>query len=596
MQNRFHDSSIYSKVKFLLLIFFILGFQHFCLSQKDQKLDSLLIALEITKEDTNKVNLLNYLGYYLIHKTLFHDAKKYLEDALIHSEIIFFKKGIADACHYIGILNINQEKYLVALESQNRALKLYREIGNKKDIAGTYIEIGNIYNKQVNYIDAMKNYQASLLIYNEINDKKGIALINIYLGNLNIKLNKHDEARKYLINGLELSKKIGLNNGIKDAYQALTELDSIDGNFNEALEHFKRYTIYKDSLLHVSSSESISEMKTKYETEKKDIEIQQLESEKQISKWKLLVQQESLNRIRSEKAKIQAQNLFNLQQVKLLSNEQKLQKVEIEKKHSDLVAQKSEIDRKHDQVTLLNKEGDIKKLEIKKQKLIKNYLLLGLVLLGLISFFVYKYYSTRQKLKLQTLRNKIASDLHDDVGSTLSSISIFSQIAKKQSNEVIPLLDTIGDSSRKMLDAMADIVWTINPENDQFEKFILRMKGFAYELLGAKGIDFEFVADEDLSNLKLPMDVRKNLYLIFKEATNNMVKYADANKAKFVIKREKDNLIMMISDKGKGFDMNELTDGNGIKNMKKRADEIGAHLLMESCPGNGTSIQLIIAI
>src|SRR6185295_12450996 len=130
--------------------------------------------------------------------------------------------------------------------------------------------------------------------------------------------------------------------------------------------------------------------------------------------------------------------------------------------------------------------------------------------------FGYSNYRTGQRLKFQVLRNKIASDLHDDVGSTLSSISIFSQMAQQQSKEVIPMLETIEESSRKMLDAMADIVWSINTENDQFEKIILRMKSFAYELLGAKNIDFEFVADDYLATIKVPMNVRKNLYLIFK--------------------------------------------------------------------------------
>ena len=158
------------------------------------------------------------------------------------------------------------------------------------------------------------------------------------------------------------------------------------------------------------------------------------------------------------------------------------------------------------------------------------------------------------------------------------------------------MLQTIGDSSRKMLDAMADIVWTIKPENDQFEKIIMRMRSFAYELLGAKKIDFEFVADEEVSKINLPMEVRKNLYLIFKEATNNMVKYAEANKARFAINTEKNNLMMMIRDNGKGFEVGKSTEGNGLKNMKKRAEEIGAKLVIDSFPGNGTTIQLSVAV
>ena len=90
------------------------------------------------------------------------------------------------------------------------------------------------------------------------------------------------------------------------------------------------------------------------------------------------------------------------------------------------------------------------------------------------------------------------------------------------------------------------------------------------------------------------MDVRKNLYLIFKEATNNMVKYAGADKASFSISGKKGNLTMLIRDNGKGFDTSKESKGNGLKNMQRRAAEIGAKLLIESEPGKGTTIQLLL--
>jgi len=120
------------------------------------------------------------------------------------------------------------------------------------------------------------------------------------------------------------------------------------------------------------------------------------------------------------------------------------------------------------------------------------------------------------------------------------------------------------------------------------------MRSFAYELLGAKKIEFEFEADDEVSKKKLPMDIRKNLYLIFKEATNNMVKYSEANKASFKIKGGKNELTMLIRDNGKGFDVAKQTIGNGLKNMKKRAEEIKAKLLIESIPGSGTTVQLLL--
>ena len=257
---------------------------------------------------------------------------------------------------------------------------------------------------------------------------------------------------------------------------------------------------------------------------------------------------------------------------------------------------KYESGKKEKEIAILTKDKQIQNIEIKRQKFIKNSLIGGLALLLLLSILFYNYYRTKQLLKLQTLRNRIASDLHDDVGSTLSSISIFSELARQQSKEVMPMLDSINESSRKMLESMADIVWTINPENDNFEKIILRMRSFAYELLGAKNIDFEFNADDAVARMKLTMDVRKNLYLIFKEAINNMVKYAGADRAFFSITGTKNNLTMLIRDNGKGFDTSLASEGNGLKNMKKRAEEIGAKLLIESGAGIGTSIQFLLKI
>jgi two-component system sensor histidine kinase UhpB len=288
--------------------------------------------------------------------------------------------------------------------------------------------------------------------------------------------------------------------------------------------------------------------------------------------------------------------LLKEKEVLLLNNEKELQQLQIQKDSAETAGHIAASERKQSQLDLLNKEKDLQTLELNKQKQLKKYLLAGLGLILVLGYFAYRNYRTRQQLRLQSLRNKIASDLHDDVGSTLSSISIFSQMAQEQSKETIPLLETIGDSSRKMLDAMADIVWTIKPENDQFEKIIMRMRSFAYELLGAKKIDFEFLADDEVEKMKLPMETRKNLYLIFKEATNNMVKYSEANKATFAIKEEGNNLTMTIKDNGKGFDINKSSEGNGIKNMKKRATEIGAYFLIDSYPGNGTTIQIKVAI
>ena len=398
------------------------------------------------------------------------------------------------------------------------------------------------------------------------------------------------EATRFLQAGLAHSLKIRSKDNIKESYRRLAMLDSATGNWEGAYQNHKLFILYRDSLVNEESSKKIIQSQMQYEFDKKEdsLNYQQTLTNEKLKQQTLLVQQQEQSLLLKQK------------EFALLSNAQQIQQLQIEKNEADFavqkVAQKAEDDKKQGQLVLLNKEKSIQSLELNKQKQLKKFLLAGFVLFAILSFFIYRNYRNRQNVKLLMLRNKIASDLHDDVGSTLSSISLFSQMAQQQSKEVIPMLETIGDSSRKMLEAMADIVWTINPENDQFEKIILRMRSFAYELLGVRKIDFEFIADEEVTKIKLPMNVRKNLYLIFKEATNNMVKYSGADKALFTIKEEKNRLIMLINDNGKGFDSQQSREGNGLKNMKRRADEIKAQFKIVSNPGKGTSVQLSIAV
>jgi len=566
-----------------------------------------LASLKIKEEIGDKRSYLaaTYINignlYDLLHD--YTSALKYHSEALRISQENNDKNRVANCHTIVGSYYIRLENYSAALENFMTAINISKEIGNKDVMASAYNHIGTLYFKQCNFTEALKNYHLALQINEETDNKYGLASTYTNIGYAYTPLNQPDEANHYLMKGLALSKEIGILPGIRDAYKGLTQLDSSIGDFKQALVHYKLYTDYKDSILNETSSEQIAQMKEQYESEKKEKNIlqltgekQNLESEKQISALLLKTKQDSLNIAQSENEKSQlenekfyALNLFNEQQLVLLGNEKQLQQLQSEK-------DKTEAGKNKEQLALLNKEKEIRELELKKEKLTKNYFIGGLGLFLVLSFFIYRNYQTRQELKLLTLRNKIAIDLHDDVGSTLSSISMFSQMAQAQSKEVIAALETIGESSRKMLDAMADIVWTIKPENDQFDKVIMRMREFAFELLGAKQMDFEFDADEDISKINLPMEARKNLYLIFKEATNNMVKYSEAKRAKFALKGEKDKLMMVISDDGKGFDTTKESRGNGLENMKKRAVEMGAQLLIDSIPGKGTTIRLDLAV
>ncbi len=552
-----------------------------------------IIALKIFEEIKDKNGLAviyNNIGLVYENQGYYQEALKYYYDAIKMYSELGNKWAMIDRYFNIGFLYEDQHNYPEALKNHFVALEISKEIGTTVGMAASNSNIGGVYNNQGDYPEALKSYLLALQLYRDAENQEGIAISYTNIGGVYIDLKGFLEAKQYLNDGLSLSKEIGLIENTKTIYELMATLDSATDNWQQSLTNYKSYILYRDSLVNQENAGKIMKAQMQYDFDKKEdsLKYQHALTDEKLKQQTLLTRQQ------------QQALLLNEREFALISNEKQIQELQIEKDRADFAAQKiaqnADADIKQGQLLLLNKERAIQGLELNKQKQLKNYLLAGLVLFAILSFFAYRNYRTRQKLKLQTLRNKIASDLHDDVGSTLSSISIFSQMAQQQSKEVIPMLETIGESSRKMLDAMADIVWTINPENDQFEKIILRMRSFAYELLGARNIDFEFVATDDVAKMRLPMNVRKNLYLIFKEATNNLVKYAAADRALFSLTGEKNNVILLIKDNGKGFDTNRETDGNGLKNMKKRAIEMGAVLMIDSRPGKGTTIQLQVEV
>jgi len=219
---------------------------------------------------------------------------------------------------------------------------------------------------------------------------------------------------------------------------------------------------------------------------------------------------------------------------------------------------------------------------------------LGLAIAGGL-YALYRY-RINQAFKLQAIRNRIAADLHDEIGSALSSISIFSEViedqTKEQLPEVTPVIKRISESTINMMDAMSDIVWTINPKNDRFENIITRMQAFASEMLEAVNCKLVMNIDARTENLKLSMTIRKNFYLIFKEAINNIAKYAAANNVQVNVWTKNATVYLNIQDDGKGFEIKENATGNGLLNMKKRAGELKGHFQVKSTPGKGTVIEI----
>ena len=218
-------------------------------------------------------------------------------------------------------------------------------------------------------------------------------------------------------------------------------------------------------------------------------------------------------------------------------------------------------------------------------------------------YALYRYRIT-ELLKRQAIRDKIAQDIHDNVGSTLSSISVYSQVAKIQNSRgnaaaLDEILAKIAAASSEMISDMNDIVWSINPRNDNMEKIVQRMESYAKPLLNAANIQFKLDLDPAILHLNLDMARRKNFYLIFKEAVHNGLKYSECKTIEVSIKKKNHQVELLVKDDGIGFNQSlveakaaQSLSGNGLRNLRIRTGEMKGECTIESSPGKGTMVSL----
>ena len=212
----------------------------------------------------------------------------------------------------------------------------------------------------------------------------------------------------------------------------------------------------------------------------------------------------------------------------------------------------------------------------------------------------YAYYilRRRQQTRLEQIRERIATDLHDDMGSTLSSIRIFSDVVKNQIADTRPqavsMLEKISGNASELSENMQDIIWTIKRDHDRLEDLVARMREFGLKLCDAKDITFKVHVSDSFRTSRLNLEERRNLYLIFKEALNNSVKYSGCTQITLFITQQGKRLKMVIEDNGKGFSEAVVRKGNGLGNMNKRAQEINGQARIESAEGKGTRIDVLI--
>jgi signal transduction histidine kinase len=560
--------------------------------------------------------------------------------------------AMADYNFTAGLFHRSQGNYKTSLPYMLKALEGYAAVGSKIQTAGQALNIGNNYSDMGEMQHALDYHLRALRIFEDIGNKRGQAFCQQSIGNDFIDLHQYKAAMPWLEKAGQLKAELGDHRGevtalssLSQAWLGMNDYDkaiaaAIQGAqkakemslpIEEAKARFNLGTAYyrkkdwaasaqawrecqslalkvKDSSLAARAGGELASLdieagrKQRQENTLINSLHKALESGDrfaEIDNYKYLSQLYASNND-FEKAlfyneKYHAASDTVLDKDLQLRLRQLEQQYNIEKTQRDIAVKEKEI-------ALLKKDGELRQAELVKERTIKagSFILAGLlVVIGLLVVNRYRVVQkVRRTVEIEKLRYAIARDLHDDIGSALSSIHINSNMALTHPEDAVVKnqLEKIRQYSGNMMERMGDIVWAINPGNDAVENLLIKMKEFLAEILEPLGIDYRLEGLELLKKGRLDVGRRKEIYLLFKEAVNNAAKYSGCTAVIVALASDTRDWVLSVTDDGRGFDAQAVRRGNGLRNMRERAAALGGDLRIDSAPGKGTTVLLTIPI
>ncbi len=216
--------------------------------------------------------------------------------------------------------------------------------------------------------------------------------------------------------------------------------------------------------------------------------------------------------------------------------------------------------------------------------------------LTIATIYLVNGWRKQEEFRLQEVRSRIATDLHDDIGSSLSQVVIMCEVLSRQSHTEREALQEIAGVSRDVLTSMSEIVWAVDPSHDHLRDLTQRMRWFAGETLSGRGISLDFTALEPSSEVRLEAESRRQIFLIFKECVNNIVRHSNATHARVLLRVAGDQLALVVEDDGQGFDIKKVGQGNGLRNIRHRARLLQASVETGSTISRGTVLTLRVPL
>jgi two-component system, NarL family, sensor histidine kinase UhpB len=623
-------------VKKIAVLFVLLTFTKVSVAQNT---DSLITELQKAKEDTNKVNLYWKTGVSIIYQEPFK-ALPYFKNGIELSQKLNFISGLEKCNNAASLAFSFNAKYDSALVYIEKAVYYAVKAGNIKRLSLAYLNRADVFVNLQNYPAALKDCDSAIVYATQIKNNDGLGRIYSIMNGIYRDLKQYDKAltaldkSDYHFSFTKNRQMVAMNYSeradilvqtkrydtavywykkaitIADSLEDINNLSAYYSAMGEAFAGLKNYQQAETALIkalnYALQSENTSQQAVCY-TNLSTLELEQNHFQKSIEyglkSYELIKPETDLLReqlITQTLATAYFKHGNTDKGLEFLEISNGLKDSLVKQQFSAETAKQQaafDVKEKEREITVLNKDKELQQQKLQKQRL----LIFGSAFIALLSLVAIWSLINRNKLKQKMkeleLRNQIAADLHDEVGSSLSSIHLLSQMAAQPGSNAAQknILEKMSVNAKETMEKMSDLVWTIKPEEAEGSNLKQRMERFAYEICGAKNITVDLRLDK-LDTKDLNMEQRKNMYLIFKEALNNAVKYSGTDKLHISAVNGGNLLTMIVRDEGKGFDINSITKGNGLDNIKSRAVSVGGTINITSAPDNGTEVKLTLPL
>ncbi|MHA4896769.1 tetratricopeptide repeat-containing sensor histidine kinase [Pedobacter sp. PWIIR3] len=587
-----------------------LGIINNFLGKKDIAIDNFIKSSKVIatiKDQTGYIPIQINLGRLFWEIGQLKEAKKHLLEAITRAQDTKDNLNLGKATLNLGNIYIEEKNYAEATKLINEASNIFEKIAFKAGIVSCNNNLGAISIRQGNYKESIPYLKKALEYIDQKNDKPATVLTQQNIAYAYTMMNDFDEADKWFkMAENETGSGMVTPYVLGELYNHKSILDSLRGNFSEALKTKSKYYKISNQQLNEKISKQINELQTKYDTEKKEAQISLLSKENSIN---LLELKNQKLEIADKQSQITQQNQsLTINTLRLKNQSQRIANQQLENKQ------------KAENIKNLQKQSKIQRLELNNRALQlkqRNLLMAGFLIIalaiGLAAYFYYKRYRANQEALLkeeinrqqeiatkslfegeQKERIRLARDLHDSIGQMLSVVKMNMSTLHHQFPDNKTTTGTL-DLVDKTIGEVRNISHNLLPEALNFGLFSA-LEDMTDKINESGGTTVELNVPEEAREHKFTKQNELSIYRIVQEVLGNMIKHAEATKITLDVVISSTGLSIAIKDNGKGFDPNKIKDSKGLgwKNISARVNLLDGEMRVQSEKLSGTQIDITI--